>query len=228
MQLRYIENGSFLQLRPEEYTLEHGRVFDVTFYGMQTFTSFWVKSEELYKSFPTLKKNMRLGITFQTEETSYRFTGEAIDANMEGSYYLTLIEQITPIEIVSRRTHFREEMILPTNVYGLAPESLHSALPRKAADAAEFTCEVFDISDGGICLVSNELFNSPYEPYFLVEFTLRGKDYFLLPAKLVRKGQCPQTTMFKYDYGFNFIFDHKPEEKHRLSDAIFSAKLDRL
>ncbi|MCL1905488.1 MAG: hypothetical protein FWG06_00595, partial [Clostridiales bacterium] len=203
-------------------------VFDVRLYGMEAFNSFWVQSEELYNSFAAMGVKARLDITFSVENRSYRLAGELIDKRMEETLYLTLIEQIAPIEKVSNREHFREEMRLHVNVYELSPQSLQGEPMFKPSKTPVLSCEVFDISAGGVCLVNNDVFNSPSEPYFLLEFNLRGKDYFLLPSKLVRKGHCPQTSLFKFDYGFDFIFDQFPDEKHRLSDAIFSAKLERL
>lgn len=228
MQLRFIESDTLLQIRPEVYSPDHDEVFDVLFYGMSTHNSFWVQSEELYNNFLALGEKARVGVAFLVDDQPYRLAGELINTRLEGKYHLTLIEQITPLELISKRSQYRDEMRLNVRVYGLAPEDLDSTLPLVAPKKPEFSCEVFDISAGGVCLVSDNVFNSPFEPYFLLEFTISGKERFLLPAKLVRKGHCPQTSLFKHDYGFDFIFDKFPEEKHRLGDAIFSAKLEKL
>jgi hypothetical protein len=228
MQLRFLENDTPLQLRPEVYTPENSVLFDVLFHELATLNSFWVRSEELYNNFFSVEENTRYGITFVVDKRPYRLAGELKYVRLEDHYHLTLIEQVSPIEMVSRRANFRHEMRLDVNVYAIDPEHLNGEFPLTALEKLEFSCEMLDRSAGGVCLVSNEIFISPAEPYFLLEFALRGKEYFLLPARLVRKGQCPQSPLFKHDYGFDFIFGKFPDEKHRLSDAIFRAKLDKL
>jgi hypothetical protein len=90
-----------------------------------------------------------------------------------------------------------------------------------------FTAEAFDISTGGICLVSNKTLPKEYDPFYLIEFTLARTTNFLLPAKIMRRGSCPQTTLFSKDYGFKFIFDNIPQQKSRVSTAILKAKMFR-
>lgn len=74
-------------------------------------------------------------------------------------------------------------------------------------------------------MVSHDRLKCTSEPYALLEFSLGAKSDFLLPAKLVRKGDCPQTTLYKFDYGFEFDFIRAPEEKERLVMAIFNNKM---
>jgi len=228
MQLRFIERETPIQLRPEVYSTDYSELFEVSFYELATFTSFWVMGEDLYNNFANLGEKARMFINFSIDHRPYKFLGELKETRMEGNNHLTLVEQIAPIEPVSNRLHAREEIRLAAKVYKLAQEILRGGLPLKAPPKAEYLCEVFDISISGVCLVANELFDSTGESLYLLEFTLGEQDYFLLPAKLVRRGKCPQTTLFNYDYGFDFIFAHKPEEKYRLSDAIFRSKLNRL
>jgi len=85
----------------------------------------------------------------------------------------------------------------------------------------------FDISSGGLCVITNTLLSSKYDPYFLVRFSLSEKDTFLLPTKIVRKSNYPRTKIGRYDYGFQFIFDNMPEEKARLTRAILNRKLSQ-
>ncbi len=55
-----------------------------------------------------------------------------------------------------------------------------------------------------------------------------AKERFLLPAKLVRKGNCPQTTLFRHDYGLSFLYEGVEREKTRLIDALFGVKLSSI
>jgi len=224
LELRFVEYGLPMQVRKQSYDAVHGQVFHTEFYAAANPPCFWLKSEELYNSFPGLGVDTHLNITFDLERRSYRFSGELKGTRQEDGAYLTLLEQIEPIEEVSVRRDSRTEMRLEVSVYGLIREPR----PHKASEIAEMSCEVFDISAGGLCLVSNEYFHSPFEPYFMLEFNFRGKGYFLLPAQLVRKGSCPQTVLFAYDYGFNFLYDDFPGEKERLAAAIFDAQLEQL
>ena len=76
-----------------------------------------------------------------------------------------------------------------------------------------------------MCIISNSVLKSKYEPYFLAEIFLTPKDVFYIPAKLVRRTSYQRTVIGKYDYGFQFIFEHIPGEESKLMSAIMTKKL---
>lgn len=225
MYLKFIEEGTLFNISEEAQNSKSAFTCEAFFHRLNTDTSFFAKGEALYQNAQRLGAGVRLTVNFFRGPNMYTFTGAAKGVKLDNGIALTLIEQVSGIEATSRREYDRTEMRRDIYVYGLAEDDLNSGNLRKASHRAEFVSDMFDISAGGLCMVSNEYLNSSYEPYFLLEFSLTAKDNFLLPAKLLRKGSCPQTTLYRYDYGFEFNFTHIPQEKDRLIMAIFNAKL---
>lgn len=225
MQMKFIERDTVLFIYEEIEGQSFDNVYEAKFYDIKDETTFFAQSTELYNAFQSLGKNANLRISFLRGANMYAFSGKARDVTIIGGARLMLIEQMTGLEATSRRKYDREEMKVDVQIFGLTEENLNSSNFKKANEIVEFVGETFDISAGGLCVVANRRLESAYEPYFLVEFTLNRKDKFLLPAKLVRKGNCPQTMLYRCDFGFQFVYDNIPHEKERLTTALFSAKL---
>lgn len=229
MELKFIEKGTILTINEATY----GKVFDTTyraaFNELVTEREFWAEGEELFHAFPDLREDLFLRISFLRFNSLFIFSGKALKTAVRSNNgtFLTLIERISGIESSSRREYPRHEITLNVRLFGLSESALNAGifLRPRAGDKEEFSSLSFDISAGGISFVSNESLVSRFEPYFLAEFTLNSSDYFLLPAKLIRRGNCPQFVQYKYDYSFIFIYDNIPDEKNRLITAIFNAKL---
>ncbi len=227
MYLTFIEQGTPMTITPEKALNTGEACYTATFYEMSSDTTFWARSESLYNAFPSINPRDRFLVTFSRMAYVYSFTAMAISAKSDSGAYLTKIEQITGMEEINRRSDHRDEITVRVRLFGLNKADLAAKRFVKADYSPEYTSETFDFSSGGMCLVSNNALESRFEPYFLCEFLL-GKERFLLPAKLVRKGNCPQTTLFHYDYGLSFIYEGAEQEKTRLIDALFSIKLSSL
>jgi c-di-GMP-binding flagellar brake protein YcgR len=138
-----------------------------------------------------------------------------------------LIEQLTDIVTINRRKFDRDELRVSVRVYGMAEAKLDSdkfTVPDSTPDIADVS---YDLSAGGMCVITNTLLSSKHDPYYLIAFSLSDsdRDKFCLPAKLVRRSNYLRTKIGRYDYGFQFIFDNLPDEKGRLSRSILSKKL---
>lgn len=206
-----------------------GKETDVTYKGVFTDLvsdrSFFVRSIELYNAFPQMGDNTELLISFFRGDSICTFSGKADRVIIKNGMYLTLIEQASDIVPSSRRKYQREEMMVNVLLYDLKEDRLNSPPYTRSGLRVVFSSDTFDISAGGLCLVSNSRIRNDVGPYFLVEFSLsKGKDTFLLPGKVVRKSNSPQMPMYKYDYGIQFIYDKIPNERKRLVNALFNAK----
>lgn len=225
MYLKFIARGTAMQLQ----SVASESAYDAVFYDVNSDMSFFAESEALYNDFQALGVNAALKVTFSRGGDMYNFTGRVKNAVVERGAYLTLIEQWSDIAFQSRRSDDRNEMRVGVRLFGLTQAAIDSADFRKISDDPEFSADTFDVSTGGLCLVANEYLSSKYEPYFLAEFTLNRKSEFLLPVRLIRKGNCPQTVMYRNDYGLLFMYESLPEEKARLSaaltDALFRERL---
>jgi len=179
----------------------------------------------LYDNYDRLNLGAKLNVSYGDDLNTYSFIGRAHEKLRNNG--LVMIEQLTDVTASSKRQFSRDELRLSVSVYGLQ-ESKLSAVPYQKPDTKpELTDVSFDISSGGLCLVTNTLLSSKYDPYYLVEFTLSEKDSFLIPSKLVRRSNYPRTKIGRYDYGFQFLYDHIPEEKSRLTRAILNRKISR-
>jgi len=177
----------------------------------------------LYDNFSSLTLGNKLNISFDSKEAVNSFTGIAKE-KLRGNG-LVMIEQVTALESKSRRQFARDEIRLHVKIYGLPEAKIAGSEFEKPTIAPDLSDITFDVSSGGLCVITNTLLNSKHDPYFLAEFAFNDKDVFLLPSKVVRKSNYPRTKIGRYDYGFQFIFDNLPEEKSRLTRAILNRKL---
>jgi len=223
MELGNIERGTrlviFEELQQRAVSDEHEAVFRY-YEGEKLFV---VQCAWLYDNYDRINLGARLNVSYGNETHTYTFTGAAKEKLR--AHGLVMIEQITGTEEVSRRKFDRDELRVHVRAYGLHESKLTAGTFEKPDTPPELTDVSFDVSSGGVCVVTDTLLSSKYDPYYLVEFTLTEKEYFLLPAKLVRRSNYPRTKIGRYDYGFQFIYDKIPDEKGRLTRAILSKKL---
>ncbi len=224
MYLTFIEKGTPMTIELYKASEPGAASYDATFYDMASDTSFWAKCGELYNDFYSIRLADQLKVSFARFSSIYSFGARAKSIMVEGGSHLVHIEQLTGMSEIERRTDYRDELTITVRLFGLEEAEHGEKRFVKADFTPAFVGETFDISSGGLCLVSNQALESPFEPYFACDFAL-GTERFSLPSKLVRKGSSPQTTLFHYDYGLCFMFDGIERERTRLADAISSAKL---
>ncbi len=224
MHLTFVEKGTPMSIMLNRAFEEGAVTYDATFYYLHSETSFYAKSEALYNDFHNIGFGDRMQVTFSRMASTYTFNARAQSILVEGSARLIHIEQLGGMEEADRRSDYRDEITISVQLFGLNKAEYGEKRFVQAEFSPAFMSETFDISSGGLCLVSNKELDSPFEPYFLCKFSL-GNERFALPSKLVRKGNCPQTTLFRYDYGLFFLFEGIERERTRLTDAISDAKL---
>jgi len=223
MALRHIERGTKLliheELQQRAVSDEHEAVF--RYYDSEKLMV--VQCAWLYDNYDRLNLGARLSVSFGTEETVNLFTGFARE-KLRGNG-LVMIEQLTEIETKSRRQFDRDEIRVTVSVFGVPESKISGSVIERPEGSPDLTDVSFDISSGGLCIITNTLLSSKYDPNYIVVFDLTEKENFVLPAKVVRKSNYPRTKIGRYDYGFQFIFDNMAEEKARLTRAILSKKL---
>lgn len=223
MQLNFIHKGTVFYINSGENSGNSDNLLETRFFEYKERNLFYAEGIEIYNNFSKLA-NTNLNIFFYREANMYSFTGKVIESARRGNVYLTLIEQLTDFQVSSRRKYARDELALHVLLYEISEINLKNSKILKK-DTPIFSGTTLNVSVGGICLASNLRLYSKSEPYFLIEFTLNQKDAFLLPAMLMRKGNCPQTAVYKYDYGFQFLYEYVPQEEEKLTTALFTAKL---
>jgi len=223
MNLIQIERGMKMTIYEDLQMRPVSEDFEAVFRQVEGDRHFVVLCPALYDSFARLQLGASLRISFTSDPNIYTFTGRAKEKQRTRG--LVLIEQLTDIETLSSRKYDRDEFRMRVMVYGLPESKLSDVVFEKPQGNPDMSDLTYDISAGGLCVVSNTLLSSKHDPYYAIEFMIGDKDRFVLPAKLVRRSNYPRVKVGKYDYGFQFIFDKMPDEKGRLSRAILSKKL---
>jgi len=223
MNLGHIERGTKMSIFEDIQNRVVGDEYEAVFRHVESERTFLVLSPGLYNNFGSIRPGSTLRLSFISEPNTYTFTGRALEKQRTNG--LVLIEQLTGIETFSSRQYDRDELRLHVMVYGLPEAQIGGTVFIKPYSHPDLSDVTYDISVGGVCVISNTMLKTAHDPYYLVEFSLSDKDRFLLPAKLVRRINCPRTKIGRYDYGFQFIFEKIPEEKGRLSRSILNKKL---
>jgi hypothetical protein len=227
MYLKFIDRNTQMKIRMKTDSEDGGAEYRALFYDLDTDLTFFARSEEIYALAGDAEGSL-VNVTFWLRENMYTFEGKLIGAASHMGEHMVLIEQMSLIAATSRRSDTRNEMRIHVNLYEMTQKDMELEKPRIPESGPIYMAETFDVSAGGFCLVSNEPLMSD-GPLFLAEFSLSDKSEFLLPVRLLRKGNCPQTVLYHYDYGFLFVFDRIPGEKARvataITDAVFRSRL---
>jgi len=223
MNLGHIERGTKLIIYEEFQRRAVSDEYEAVYRYQEGEKSFVVQSSGLYDNYDRLNLGSCLNISFMIEPNSYSFTGRPMEKQRAGG--MVMIEQISEIETVPLRKYDRDELRVNVQVFGLPESKLPDSFFEKPQGPPDLSDITYDLSAGGVCVISSTLLSSKHDPYYLVTFSLGDRDYFALPAKVVRRSNYPRTKIGRYDYGFQFVFDNMPEEKARLSRAILNRKL---
>ena len=225
MRLRYIERGARLSISAMSEQEDGGEVYEALFYDMHDLlneSSIVVQCASLNKDFNKLGRFAMLDISFTVGPNVFAFIGRAVEKMYSD---MVVIEQASEIETLNRRKYERDEFRVEVRIFGLPEEYLSYSRYTMPGTRPVLTEMSFDVSAGGMCIVTNTNLISEFDPYYLVSFTIGERDSFLLPAKLVRRSNFARSRVGKYDYGFQFIYDNMPDEMARLTKAILNKKI---
>lgn len=224
MDLGLIERGTTLHISRETEQSTAGNTFEAVFryLDLDDETLFIVQCAGLYKSLDKPDGDARVFIHFTQGANIYSFYGRVKEKR--GGSSLVVIEQLTGIGPFSRRADVRDELRFDVQIFGIPEEKIATKEYSRPESEPDMVEKLFDVSAGGFCVITNACLNSQHDPFYLAEFTLGEKNYFLLPARLVRRSNYSRSKIGKFDYGFKFILDNMPGEKGRLTNAALSAK----
>lgn len=212
MEIRFIERGTQLNIiilaeNPGSSVKLNGFLHDTKHH-----IGLLLEGDKLYEYCMKQRPGLRLSLTFYRGSKIFSFQGKLERTLTMYGVRLTEIAAITGIEEKNRRSVPRFRLTADVKLY-----------VQKEKSAMELICtgQSQDISCDAICLLTNNNIHIPDNSKFYIEFTLYGCDFFSLPAKLLRKGNSPQSSYYKYDYVFAFDFSHIQDERGRLIDSFF-------
>ena len=223
MNLANIDRGTRMAIFEEFQQRAVGDEYEAVYRYADSEKQFVVQCPGLYDNFDRLNLGSTLNISFVVEPHTYRFTGRAVEKQRSSG--LVTIERVSDIVSYNPRQYDRDELRLQVTVFGLPESRLSETFFEKPDIKPDMSDITFDLSAGGVCVISNTLLSSKHDPYYLLTFSISDKDQFALPAKVVRRSNYPRTKIGRYDYGFQFIFDKMPDAKGKLSRAILNRKL---
>lgn len=223
MKLTHLIKGTKLLIFEEAIAGESGDGHEAAVRYHESEKQIVVACPWLYGLYDKLQPDSKFNVVFDQGAVVHNFIAFPQAKLRSGDQ--VVLRQLTEIVTIEKRQFGRDEMRIKVTIFGL-PESMRSAKVRIAPDAKpEFSDISYDISSGGLCVITNNILKSEHDPYYILEFSLTSRDSFFIPAKLVRRSNYPHTKLGKYDYGFQFIYDNVPEEKGRLTSAILSRKV---
>lgn len=222
MLLRHIERGTVMYILEEPDGNANSEIIEADFRYLEDDKLFVIRCKNLNADLAKLQQDARLKITFMAGANTNTFTGCVREKQRNGT---VLIEQLSDIVSHNRRKTSRDEIRVAVKVFALTDSQLKGPFHVRLAGEPVLSDVTFDISVGGLCIITNNHLVSDTDPLYLAEFSLGERDYHLLPVRLVRRASCKKTVIGRYDYGFEFIMDDLPEESGRLTKGILNRKL---
>ncbi|MCL2220882.1 MAG: PilZ domain-containing protein [Oscillospiraceae bacterium] len=224
MKLMHLVKGTKLLIFEDKPAEEAGDGHEATVRYHESERHIVVACPWLYSIYDKLNPDLKFNVSFDQGAVVHSFLA-VVQARLRSGDQVVL-RQLTEIVTTERRQFERDEMRIKVSIYGLPESMISTRVYYSMLDSApEFSDISYDISSGGLCVITNNILDSKYDPYYILEFSLTSRDSFFMPAKLVRRSNYPHTKLGKYDYGFQFIYDAVPEEKGRLTSAILNRKV---
>ena len=224
MELGHIEKGMHLYIVEEQSERAVSEVYEAEYRYLESDALFVVRCNQLYERFSELERSARLSISFMTGPYINSFTG-CVKEKQRGGF--VLIEQLTDIVSRNRRKFDRDEIRVPVLLYELPEAIREKSFFERPVNEPLLSDTTFDVSVGGICIITNKSLKSESDPFYLMEFSLTDKDYHILPAKLVRRSLYSRSSIGRFDYGLQFVLDNMPDEAARLTKGIIYRKIAR-
>ena len=225
MELNTINRGMRLDMIYISNSDSPDDVYSATFHGVNDVINemtFVVKCPELNRRFVGIDRDYELEISFSTGPHVHVFSGYPIGKIQND---MVIIEKTSDIVTENRRKYQRDEIRVEVKVYPLHEDSVGNRRFTQPDTEPLLHDTSFDLSSGGMCVITNISLDTRYDPFYLVEFAVTEREWFLLPSKLVRRSNYARSRIGRFDYGFQFLFTEMPDEMSRLTKAILSRKL---
>ena len=222
MQLRFIDSGTRLdvQAAPSGSRSYEEEIYVGKFSSMEDSTTFTLECNALYERPQKFIQGDYLKFTFFRGSEIYTFEGQ-INGIISKYDNRIKVSAVTPLEKSNRRKSNRIQINIPVKIYKKNP-----AEPNGAGDLV-CTGTTFDISNTGICIMSNEKLDLRKSSQFTVEFSLlRFEAPFFLTVNHVRSSACLQFVQFEYDHAFLFDCDNEAEKVNKMTLSLFKYKFE--
>lgn len=175
-----------------------------------------IEGKGLYERCEECGQNFNMLLTFYRGSEKYSFYCKSKSRQILDHVALTEIVALTRIKKESRRSAPRFASTVQVSVFDENGTSSVEPLCTGQAD---------DISSNSMCFLTDYELDIHNKGKFSLEFTLFGKDFFRLSARLLHSKKAPFYTQYNNGYIFLFDFSGWPDEKARLVDVILKDRL---
>ena len=221
MDLRFIDKGAKITLQVREPGDVVIAQYDGFFADKIKHVTFTIVCDELYDSHKEYGNNVLIYVEFFHVARIFAFTSKIVGQTVHDGQKMLVLTQISEIKETTRRASPRIDMSI--NVSAFYSDRSN---PDKGYTIRGST---IDVSGDGLGMLSDDdMPGGKAGQEFLLTFTLGGYYTFQLPAKVLRINDNPQTTQYKFEYGFLFDFTDISSERSRLITAMLDYQLKRL
>ena len=225
MRLRHIERGMRLQLIFNSETKDKRQEYEASYCDLHDVvgeSSFVVQCPKLSEDYDSIDPKKVMEVSFTSGMSIFTFTGRIAGKKQKD---MIIIEKMSEVKELNRRIYQRDELRVEVKIYVLNEDMMGESSYSSPVIEPSMKEMCFDISAGGMCIITNSVLKPEHQKFFLIDFNVGDRERFLLPSVLVRRSNYARSRVGKYDYGFQFVFDNMPDEKSRLTRAILGKKL---
>jgi len=221
MELRFIDNGTRLDVQAaSDGSRSYGdEIYPGKLVSMEDNLSFTMECGALNQLPRELTQGSYLKFTFYRGAEVYTFEGK-VNGSVSKYDDRVLVTAVTPLERSSRRKSQRILINIPVNVYKKDPNQPNGI--------GNLVCmgTSFDISNTGICVLSDEKLDLRDGTRFIAEFSLHREETFFLTVIHIRTGNSPNLIQFKHDHAFLFDEESEAEKINKMILSLFQYKLE--
>ncbi|MCL2576302.1 MAG: PilZ domain-containing protein [Defluviitaleaceae bacterium] len=216
MELRFIEDGTKMDIQVFSEKNPHleEKTYLGTFLGIDRGVDFFVQCDDLYVHSASFSRECFLNISFFKGAEVCIFRARVGGTETIRGHFVLVLTAITPIEKHSRRKSPRLEASFPVNIYD--------------GDELLYKETTSDISNGGLCVVTNLKLSLEQNREYELEFSIGFNQVFKIPAKLVRSGNCHQTISYRFDHAFIFEIYEDSDIRSKLALALFDYRIKNM
>ena len=216
MVFRLIEKGTRFNIESSAKNSESGVRMIGSLYEPANDIVLLIEGDDLYEYCAALTSVAVFTVQFQRGSKEYTFEAKFERVLTINNVKLTEVIAVSMISVGPRRSTWRFGMMLDVNIY--TKNENEDTNP-------DFTGQTYDISCDSIGIWSNgEILNT--NGRYNISFSLRTRDSFRIPAKLLRKKPAPKISLYKYDYVFIFEYTDDQRTKTRLLDSLIKSNLN--
>jgi hypothetical protein len=216
MDFRFIDDGTRMDI--QQMGAPDAPTYYGIFIGMEKGVSFLISCDPLYERFEGLDLNLIYTFTFFRGAEAYTFDAKITKRLQHFNANALLFTATSLVNKYSRRTAHRIRVQMSAKLFEKAdsePEMLGKHI---------CTGEMYDVSRGGLTLLSNDKINLQLRKVYMSEFVVNGIT-FRFPVEYVRGSERSLSPLYRYDYAFMYNGDNLTESLNRLTLALFEQQL---